>query len=73
MTYAPTVGSLMYKMIATQSDIAHVVGVVSKIMHNPGRPHWNAVKHVALLKNSVHHNASKHIDVRYHFVRDCVI
>ena len=28
---------------------------------------------VALLKNPVHHNASKHIEVRYHFVRDCVI
>ena len=28
---------------------------------------------VALSKNLVHHNASKHIDVRYHFVRDCVI
>ena len=28
---------------------------------------------VALSKNPVHHNASKHIDVRYHFVRDCVI
>ena len=27
---------------------------------------------VALSKNSVHHNASKHIEVRYHFVRDCV-
>ena len=28
---------------------------------------------VALSKNTVHHNASKHIDVRYHFVRDCII
>ena len=28
---------------------------------------------VALSKNPVHHNASKHIDVRYHFVRDNVI
>ena len=28
---------------------------------------------VALSKNPVHHNASKHIEVRYHFVRDCVI
>ena len=27
----------------------------------------------ALSKNLVHHNASKHIDVRYHFVQDCVI
>ena len=28
---------------------------------------------VALSKNPVHHNASKHIDVQYHFDRDCVI
>ena len=28
---------------------------------------------VALSKNPVHHNASKHIEVRYHFVRDCSI
>jgi hypothetical protein len=26
---------------------------------------------VALAKNPVHHNASKHIEVRYHFARDC--
>jgi hypothetical protein len=26
---------------------------------------------VALAKNPVHHNASKHIEVRYHFVQDC--
>jgi ATP-binding cassette subfamily B (MDR/TAP) protein 1 len=44
--YAPTVGSLMYAMVATQPDIAHAVGVVSRFMHNPGRPHWNAVKHM---------------------------
>ena len=181
--YAPTVGSLMYVTVATRPDIAHVVGVVSRFMHNPGRSHWNAVKHVfkylpdtknhgilfglnknstvvgytdsdfagcvdsrksttgycfkfgngtiswksklqecmttskteaeyvvasdaakealwlgrlahtfrqvdsdsapivyndnqgvvTLSKNSVHHNVSKHIDIRYHFVRDCVI
>ena len=28
---------------------------------------------VSLSKNEVHHNASKHIGVRYHFVRDYVI
>ena len=28
---------------------------------------------VALLKNPVHHNTSKHIDSRYHFLWDCVI
>jgi hypothetical protein len=26
---------------------------------------------VALAKNPVHQNASKHIEVQYHFVRDC--
>ena len=28
---------------------------------------------VALSKNLVHHNTSKHIDVRYYFVQDCVM
>ena len=27
---------------------------------------------LALAKNPVHHNALKHIQVRYHFVRDCM-
>ena len=27
---------------------------------------------VAFVKNPVHHNASNHIKVRYHFVRDCM-
>ena len=44
--YAPTVGSLMYAMVATEPDISHAVGVVNRFMHNPGRLHWNTVKHV---------------------------
>ena len=181
--YEPVVGSLMYAMVATRPNISHAVGVVRRFMHNPGRSHWNAIKHVfrylastkdhgihfgpnptsgvvgycdsdfagcvdsrksttqycfkfgkgsiscksklqectttsmteaeyvvasdaakealwldllahtfrqvnsdsalvvyinnqgvvALSKNPVHHNASKHIDVQYHFVQDCVI
>ena len=27
---------------------------------------------IALSKNPVHHERSKHIDTRYHFIRDCV-
>lgn len=27
---------------------------------------------IALSKNPVHHHRSKHIDTRYHFIRDCV-
>jgi hypothetical protein len=43
--YAPAVCSLMYAMVATWPDIAHAIGV-SRFMHNPGRPHWNVVKHI---------------------------
>ncbi|GJR03668.1 retrovirus-related pol polyprotein from transposon TNT 1-94 [Tanacetum coccineum] len=42
--YANVVGSLMYAMICTRPDISHVVGMVSRYMHNPGKGHWQAVK-----------------------------
>ena len=34
----------MYSMVYTRPDIAHVVGVVSRYMSNPGKEHWKAVK-----------------------------
>ena len=33
--YASAVGSLMYAMVGSQPDIAHVVGLVSRFMGNP--------------------------------------
>ena len=42
--YASAIGSLMYAMVCTRLDIAHVVGVVSRYMANPGKEHWEAVK-----------------------------
>ncbi|KAJ4724838.1 Retrovirus-related Pol polyprotein from transposon TNT 1-94 [Melia azedarach] len=42
--YASAVGSLMYAMVCTRSDIAHAVGIVSRFLSNPGREHLNAVK-----------------------------
>ena len=42
--YASAVGSLMYVMVYTRTDIAHAVGVVSRYMTNPGKEHWEAVK-----------------------------
>ena len=27
---------------------------------------------ITLIKNPVHHNKTKHIDTRYHFIRQCV-
>ena len=44
--YAPEIDSLMYAMVATRPDIAHVVGVINWFMHNPDRSHWSTVKHV---------------------------
>jgi len=42
--YASAVDSLMYAMVCTRPDIAHVVGTVSRFLSNPGRVHWNVVK-----------------------------
>lgn len=44
LPYALTVGSLMYAMVCTQLDIAYSVGVVSRLLTNPGKQHWQAVK-----------------------------
>jgi hypothetical protein len=42
--YSSAIGSLMYAMVSTRLDIAHAVGVVSRYLSNPGKPHWDAVK-----------------------------
>ena len=47
VSYAMAVSSLMYAMVATRPDIAHAVVIVSRFMHNPGRAHWNVVKHIS--------------------------
>eukprot|EP00253_Pinus_taeda_P033410 PITA_33410 len=36
--------SLMYAMVFTRLDIAHVVGVLSKFMSKPGKKHWITMK-----------------------------
>ena len=42
--YALVVGSLMYVMVCTRPDIAHVVGVVSRFLSDSGKEHWATVK-----------------------------
>ena len=37
--YASAIGSLMYAMTCTRPDISQAVGVVSRYMSNPGKPH----------------------------------
>lgn len=42
--YANLVGSLMYGMVSSRSDLAHAMSMVSRFMSNPGRLHWEATK-----------------------------
>lgn len=42
--YVLEIGSSMYIMVCTRLDIAYAVIVVSRIMCNQGREHWEGVK-----------------------------
>ena len=42
--YASSIESLMYVMVCTRLDIAHVVKAVSRFMSNPRKQHWEVVK-----------------------------
>jgi len=42
--YAQAVGSLMYAMVCTRSEIAYAISVVSRFLSCPGKAHWNVVK-----------------------------
>ncbi|XP_070020287.1 secreted RxLR effector protein 161-like [Nicotiana tabacum] len=44
--YSSVVGSLMYVMICTRSDICYVVGLVSRYQSNPRRDHWKTMKRI---------------------------
>jgi hypothetical protein len=44
--YASAFCSLMYAMVCTRPNIAHVVGVLSRYMSKPGKEHWTTIKRV---------------------------
>jgi len=46
--YSSAVGSLMYVMVCTRSDIAHVGGGVSRFLANPGKEHWQTMKWILM-------------------------
>jgi hypothetical protein len=53
--YSNDVGNLMYAMICTRPDLAHVVSVVSRFIHNASKEHWNEVKWILrYLKGTSH-------------------
>ena len=42
--YSFIVESLMYTKVCTWLDIAHVIEVVRKLLSNPSKDHWEAIK-----------------------------
>ena len=46
VTYALTIGILMYAMLCTFPDICFTVGLVSRYQANLGPRHWQEVKHI---------------------------
>ena len=44
--YASDIGSLMYAMLCTRPNLTQAISVVSRYMDNPGKEHWQTVKHM---------------------------
>jgi hypothetical protein len=44
--YRQTVGALLHIANRTRPDICHAISVLTRYNHNPGKPHWQAVKAV---------------------------
>nr|GEU86014.1 retrotransposon protein, putative, Ty1-copia subclass [Tanacetum cinerariifolium] len=42
--YALAVGSIMYAVRCTRPNVAFAQNITSRFQHNPGEPHWTAVK-----------------------------
>ena len=42
--YANAIGSLMYAMVGSRPNIAHLVSVLSRFIANPSSEHWNGIK-----------------------------
>ncbi|BBG99481.1 transposable element gene [Prunus dulcis] len=42
--YKSVVGTLMYAMVCTRTDISQAASIVSRHMHNLGKGHWQVVK-----------------------------
>ncbi|XP_047326340.1 secreted RxLR effector protein 161-like [Impatiens glandulifera] len=52
--YSNVIGSVMYLIISTRSDITYTVSCLSRFMSNPNMPHWNALKWLLrYLKNTI--------------------
>jgi len=44
--YHKALGSLMWMQVATRPDLSYPVNLLARFAHNPGKAHWNVLKHV---------------------------
>ena len=44
--YASAIGSSMYAMLSTQTNVALAISLTNRFQTNPGKEHWNAVKNI---------------------------
>ena len=52
--YASVVGSIMYAMVFSRSNLVYAANMLSRFMSNPGRECWSVVKWVLMyLKGSI--------------------
>jgi hypothetical protein len=59
--YASAIGSLMYAILCTRSDICFAVGMVSRYQSNPGLAHWRAIKRILrYLRGTIDHALCYH-------------
>ena len=42
ISYASTVGSIMYAMLCTKPDVAYALGIASRFQIDPKKDHWKA-------------------------------
>ena len=54
------------------NDFKNVMKVPTQESVEPVVVHVDNKGAIDLAKNPVHHDRSKHIDIKYHFIRDCV-
>ncbi|GKG11091.1 hypothetical protein Tco_0342491 [Tanacetum coccineum] len=81
--YRGMIGSLMY-LTASRPDIQFSTCLYTRYQANPKESHLIAVKRIfrylkgtpsaiAISNNPVLHSRTKHIDIKYHFIRDLVL
>jgi len=54
--YREALGAIMWLQVVTRPDLSYAINVLSRFAHNPGKQHWNVLKHVlSYIKGTSHY------------------